>query len=136
MGRRIFRGEDVNLINELMFSPSVSSLGRFCSPAGRTGHCTDFVSADNYKRMTQKVSYTLDRHLSNEVARELLEEDPVETKPELVIEHVREGAVCLLKRWPEMKGKVFRCLNQRLPSNLRFITWKLFLQNTLGSKAT
>ncbi|XP_063713291.1 uncharacterized protein LOC134841318 isoform X2 [Symsagittifera roscoffensis] len=90
--------------------------------------------SDNYKRMTQKVSYTLDRHLSNEVARELLEEDPVETKPELVIEHVREGAVCLLKRWPEMKGKVFRCLNQRLPSNLRFITWKLFLQNTLARK--
>ena len=32
-----------------------------------------------------KVSRTLDRHLSNEVARELLEEDPVETKPELIL---------------------------------------------------
>ncbi|XP_075264161.1 uncharacterized protein LOC142356058 isoform X2 [Convolutriloba macropyga] len=90
--------------------------------------------SDHYKQMMQKVSYTLDRHLSNEVARELLEEDPVETKPELVIEHVREGAVCLLKRWPEMKGKVYRCLNQRFPENLRYITWKLFLQNTLARK--
>ena len=43
------------------------------------------VLAENYKKMMAKVSRNLDRHLSNEVARELLEEDPVETKPELIL---------------------------------------------------
>ncbi|XP_070572831.1 uncharacterized protein [Ptychodera flava] len=83
----------------------------------------------SFRTLQTSVSHSLDQHLNNQVARELLEDFPVITKSDLVLNHARDGAVALLKKWPEMKSKLHLCLNQALPDRLRQIAWKLFLHN-------
>ncbi|XP_064613164.1 uncharacterized protein LOC135476947 [Liolophura sinensis] len=76
-----------------------------------------------------QVSVLLDQHLNEEVSRELMEDHPIGTKTDLIVSNAEEGAVSLLRRWPEMRTKLHVCLNQPLPSSLRSLTWKLFLSN-------
>ena len=80
-----------------------------------------------------KVSVLLDQHLNNEVARQLMEEYPINTKTDMILEAAQEGATSLLRKWPDMKSKLHICFNQPLPESLRQLTWKLFLDNTKGT---
>ncbi|XP_074640694.1 uncharacterized protein LOC141898601 isoform X2 [Tubulanus polymorphus] len=76
-----------------------------------------------------KISSTLDQQLNGEVARQLLEEFPINTKSDLIVDSAKEGAVSILRKWPEFKYKLHVCLNQALPGRLRELAWKLFLDN-------
>nr|XP_006812621.1 PREDICTED: uncharacterized protein LOC102808036 [Saccoglossus kowalevskii] len=82
-----------------------------------------------FRNVQTNVSHSLDQHLNNQVAKELLEDFPVITKSDLIISHARDSVVAVLKKWPDMKSKLHLCLNQSLPDRLRQITWKLFLHN-------
>ena len=71
----------------------------------------------------------MDQYLNEDVARQLMEECPMDTKSDLIIEGAEEGAISLLRRWPEMKVKLHICLNQALPTNIRNLAWRLYLNN-------
>ena len=89
-----------------------------------------FFSGQIYRDFFAKVSHSLDQHISNEVARQLMEEFPLETKSDLIVEQAQEGAMSLLRRWPEMKWKLRACFNQPLPGPIRQLAWRLYLENT------
>lgn len=61
-----------------------------------------------------------------------MEEYPINSKSDLVMDGAQEGVVGLLKKWPEMKTKLHICFNQILPEKLRQIAWRLFLENMRG----
>ena len=82
--------------------------------------------------MYSKASVALDQYLNNEVARQLMEDFPINTKSDLILDAAQEGAIGLLKKWPDMKSKLCISFNQILPSRLRQLAWKLFLDNTPG----
>ncbi|XP_072047910.1 uncharacterized protein [Amphiura filiformis] len=84
---------------------------------------------DAYKSFNSKLSTFLDHYLNNYVGQQLLEEFPSESKTDLILHQVREGAFGLLRRWPEMKCKLHLCFNQNLPDRLRQMAWKLNLRN-------
>lgn len=84
----------------------------------------------SYTNLYKKVSVCLDRNLNEEVSRQLLEEQPIGTKSDLIIDFAEDGALSLLKKWPEMKSKLCFCLNQSLPFKVRQLAWRLFLTNT------
>ena len=81
------------------------------------------------------MSVYLDQNLNEEVSRQLLEEAPIGTKSDLVIDFAEDGAMSLLKKWPEMKSKLLFCLNQPLPIRVRQLAWRLYLTNTRGKSA-
>ena len=85
-----------------------------------------------YNNLYKKVSVFLDQNLNEEVSRQLLEETPLGTKSDLVIDFAEDGALSLLKKWPEMKSKLLFCLNQPLPVRVRQLAWRLYLTNTKG----
>lgn len=76
----------------------------------------------------------MDQSLNEEVSRQLLEESPMDTKSDLIIESAEEGTLSLLKKWPDMKEKLQVCLNQPLPTQLRQVAWRLYLSDTKGRK--
>ncbi|XP_069136480.1 uncharacterized protein [Argopecten irradians] len=82
-----------------------------------------------YTNLSKKVSVLLDQHLNEEVSRQLLEDAPVGTKSDLIIENAEEGSLSMLKKWPDMKNKLNICLNQALPPPLRQVAWRLYLTN-------
>ncbi|XP_061196252.1 uncharacterized protein LOC133204520 [Saccostrea echinata] len=84
----------------------------------------------SYNNLMKKVSLLMDQSLNEEVSRQLLEDSPIDTKSDLIIENAEEGALSLLKKWPEMKEKLHVCLNQPLPPPLRQLAWRLYLSNT------
>lgn len=51
------------------------------------------------------------------------------TKTELIVDELRENAVSLLRRWPEMKYKLHMYLNLPLPPKLQSVAWNFFLSN-------
>ncbi|XP_053375032.1 uncharacterized protein LOC123533928 isoform X2 [Mercenaria mercenaria] len=83
-----------------------------------------------YSNLYKKVSVLLDQNLNEETSRQLLEEHPIGTKSDLVIDFAEDGALSLLKKWPEMKSKLSFCLNQPLPFKVRQLAWRLYLTNT------
>ena len=85
-----------------------------------------------YKELYSQVSVSLDQNLNNEVARQLMEDYPLNTKSDIVLECAQEGAVSLLKKWPDMKSKLHVCFNKPLSETLRQLAWRLFLDNTKG----
>ncbi|XP_013383272.1 uncharacterized protein LOC106153737 [Lingula anatina] len=87
-----------------------------------------------YDALYAKVSLTMDQCLSNEIARELLEESPINTKTDLILNNAKEGSVGILKKWPDLKSKLHVCFNQSLPWALRHIVWRLFLSSTKARK--
>ncbi|KAK7088108.1 uncharacterized protein [Littorina saxatilis] len=82
-----------------------------------------------FQNMYGKVSMLMDQHLNEDVARQLMEDSPLDTKTDLVVEGAEEGVVSLLKKWPEMKSKLHVCLNQPLAQPIRQLSWRLFLTN-------
>jgi len=93
----------------------------------------DWITDSCYDDLYSRVSLTLDQQVNNAVAKELLTMDPGHTKTELVLDHLRDGAVSILKRWPDMKSKLHMCLNMPLPTKLRSVAWTLFLSNSQGT---
>ena len=55
-----------------------------------------------------------------------------ETRTDLVIETAEDGAVSLLKKWPDMKSKLHVCFNQPLPDPIRQLAWHLYLNDPRG----
>ena len=55
-----------------------------------------------------------------------------DTRSDLVIESAEDGAVSLLKRWPDMKNKLHICFNQPLPDPIRSLAWHLYLNDPRG----
>ncbi|KAH3885194.1 uncharacterized protein LOC127839191 [Dreissena polymorpha] len=83
-----------------------------------------------YNNLYKKCSVLLDQNLNEEVSRQLLEEHPIGTKSDLVIDFAEDGALSLLTKWPDMKSKLCFCLNQPLPFKVRQLAWRLYLTNT------
>ncbi|KAL4224027.1 hypothetical protein ACF0H5_017484 [Mactra antiquata] len=83
-----------------------------------------------YSNLYKKVSLLLDQNMNEEVSRQLLEEHPIGTKSDLVIDFAEDGSLSLLKKWPDMKTKLCFCLNQPLPYKVRQLAWRLYLTNT------
>ncbi|XP_071945456.1 uncharacterized protein [Antedon mediterranea] len=84
---------------------------------------------NSFQEFQNKVSSNVDESLSQEVNKDILKSFPAqETKPQLLFQHIVEGAVHFLKQWPEMKSKLKIFLNQPL-TPLRELSWKLYLQN-------
>ena len=93
-----------------------------------------FFAGDAYKAFKSQVSSSLDTELNHYVGQQLLDEYPGESKTDLILNQVREGAFGLLRRWPEMKSKLHLCFNQNLPDRLRQMAWKLNLRNPKGTR--
>ncbi|KAI0208838.1 hypothetical protein LSAT2_006454 [Lamellibrachia satsuma] len=83
----------------------------------------------SHRALQKKVSSLLDRHLNSDVARQLMEDFPVKTKTDLILENAQEGIIGLLKKWPDMKSKLRIGYNQALPPKMRRSVWKLYLKN-------
>lgn len=52
-----------------------------------------------------------------------------ELKADLLYAQMEEGAMSLLRKWPEFKSKAYIFLNQRLPWSLRGLLWRLNLHD-------
>ncbi|BFZ18747.1 hypothetical protein BsWGS_21786 [Bradybaena similaris] len=87
------------------------------------------------KNLLNKVSSLMDLHLNEQVSKQLLDDYPSNTRSDLVIEAAEEGAMSLLKRWPDMKSKLHILFNQPLPEPIRQLAWHLFLSNPQIRKA-
>lgn len=92
------------------------------------------ITGKTYKELYGKVSGSIDQHLNNDVARTLMEDYPINSKSDLILEGAQDGIVGLLRKWPEMKSKLHVCFNQVLPDKLRQVAWKLFLENVRGTQ--
>ncbi|XP_067670758.1 uncharacterized protein [Haliotis asinina] len=82
-----------------------------------------------FSALSRKVSSMTDQHLNEDVAKQLMDDFPLSTKSDLVINSAEEGALSLLRRWPEMKAKLHVCFNQPLPEAIRQLAWRLYLNN-------
>ena len=73
--------------------------------------------------------------MNNAVAKELLVNSSAieSTKSEILLDHLKDGATNILKRWPEMKNKLHMCLNMPLPLKLQSVTWTLFMSDLNGN---
>lgn len=92
------------------------------------------ISGSVYSELFNRVSKSLDRQLNNEVSRQLLEDFPVNTKTDMVIESAQDGIISLLKKWPNMRSKLIIYFNQPLSDVLRPVAWKAFLENAKGNE--
>ena len=92
------------------------------------------VAGSAYQELYNQVSLTLDQQVNNVVAKELLTSTNAidSTKTEFVLDHVRDGAVSILKRWPEMKTKLHMCLNMPIPQKIQSVAWTFFMSDQQG----
>lgn len=92
------------------------------------------IPGSAYDDLYSQVSLTLDQQVNNSVAKELLTntETVDTTKTELILDHLRDGAVSILKRWPEMKSKLHMCLNMPLPHKIQSVAWTFFMSDPQG----
>ena len=82
-----------------------------------------------YESLQSKLSYLLDQSVNNQVSKKLLEDTPVESKTDLVLDTTSEGIISLLRKHPEQKYKLRVFLNQAIPQPIRFTAWQLFFGN-------
>jgi hypothetical protein len=85
-----------------------------------------------YENLQSKLSYLLDQTVNNQVSKKMLEDNPMDTKTDLVLETTSEGVISLLRKHPEQKYKLRVFLNQPIPQPVRFLAWQLFLSNVDG----
>ncbi|XP_005096813.2 uncharacterized protein LOC101844992 [Aplysia californica] len=81
-----------------------------------------------------KVSGLMDQRLNDQVSKQLLDDYPTDTRSDLVIEAAEDGAMSLLKRWPDMKNKLHICFNQPLQEPIRQLAWHLYLNDPRARK--
>ena len=82
-----------------------------------------------YEHLQSKLSYLLDQTVNNQVAKKMLEDNPLDTKTDLVLDTTSEGVITLLRKHPEQKYKLRVFLNQPIPQPLRYLAWQLFFSN-------
>lgn len=88
----------------------------------------------SFDKLYNQVALILDQQVNNTVAKEMLISATAidVTKTELLHVHLRDGAVNILKRWPEMKSKLHMFLNLHLPHKLQSTAWTLFMSDSSG----
>ncbi|KAF6037136.1 hypothetical protein EB796_004544 [Bugula neritina] len=93
-------------------------------------------TGSNYDQLYNATSHLLDQQVNNTVAKEMLSDSSAVgvAKPELINEHLKDGVVSILKRWPEMKVKFHMCLNIPVPTKLRTNAWTLFMSDPRARK--
>jgi hypothetical protein len=87
-----------------------------------------------YENLQSKLSYLLDQTVNNQVAKKMLEDNPLDTKTDLVLDATSEGVISLLKKHPEQKYKLKVFLNQAIPQPVRFVAWQLYFSNSDARK--
>jgi hypothetical protein len=85
-----------------------------------------------FENLQSKLAYLLDQSVNNQVVKKLVEQNPLETKTDLVIDTTSEGIVALLRKHPEQKYKLRVFLNQSIPQPIRFQAYQLFYVNQDG----
>lgn len=88
----------------------------------------------SYQKLVGVVSGVLDRNLNEEVTQTLIDPSNTRTKAELFLQGASKAAINLLQRWPDLRSKLFACLNRPLPTELRKAVWKMFLANPIVRK--
>ncbi|XP_067933396.1 uncharacterized protein [Watersipora subatra] len=88
-------------------------------------------NGQSYDELYDKISLILDQQVNNTIAKRLLVDSTAveSTKSELLIDHLKDGAVNILRHWPEMKNKLHMCLNIPLPVKLRSAAWTMFMSD-------
>ena len=90
--------------------------------------------SSSYQKLVGVVSGVLDRNLNEDVTQTLIDPSNTHTKAELFLQGASEAAINLLQRWPDLRSKLFACLNRPLPAELRKAVWKMFLANPIVRK--
>lgn len=88
----------------------------------------------SYQKLVAMVSAVLDRNLNEEVTQTLIDPTNTHTKTQLLLQGASRAAINLLQRWPDLRSKLFACLNRPLPLDLRKAVWKMFLANPIVRK--
>jgi len=83
----------------------------------------------SYQKLVGRVSGVLDRNLNEEVTQTLIDPSNKHTKTQLLLEGASTASIKLLQRWPDLRSKLYACLNRPLPETLRKAVWKMFLAN-------
>jgi hypothetical protein len=83
-----------------------------------------------YEDLQSKLSYLLDQSVNNQVAKKMLEDSPIDTKTDLVLDTTSEGIITLLRKHPDQKYKLRIFLNQVMTPPIRFLAWQLFYANS------
>ena len=83
----------------------------------------------SYQNLVGRVSGVLDRNLNEEVTQTLIDSSNKHTKTQLLLQGASNASIKLLQRWPDLRSKLFACLNRSLPNDLRKAVWKMFLAN-------
>lgn len=60
----------------------------------------------------------------------MLEDSPIDTKTDLVLDATSEGIIALLRKHPDQKYKLRVFLNQIIPQPIRFLGYQLFYANS------
>ena len=113
-----------------MLHDTQESISVFIIEISQFANINIYFPGVSFKELFGRVSRSLDQHLNNHVAGVLQEEEPTDTKTDLVLENAEEGAIALLRKWPDMRSKLHVCFNQPLPKELRQLAWKLFMENS------
>lgn len=88
----------------------------------------------SYKKLVAMVSGVLDRNLNEDVTQTIIDPKNTHTKTQLLLQGASKAAINLLQRWPDLRSKLFACLNRPLPADLRNAVWKMFLANPIVRK--
>lgn len=90
--------------------------------------------SSSYRKLLTTVSGILDRNLNEEVTQTIIDPSNTRTKAELFLQEASNASISLLQRWPDLRTKIFACLNRPLPAELRRAVWKMFLANPIVRK--
>ena len=85
----------------------------------------------SYKNLVGRVSGVLDRNLNEDVTETLIDPLNKQTKAQLLLDGASNASIKLLQRWPDLRTKLYACLNRPLPGNLRKAVWKMCLANPM-----
>ncbi|XP_029194236.2 uncharacterized protein LOC114960135 [Acropora millepora] len=85
----------------------------------------------SYKNLVQRVSGILDRNLNEDVVQTIFDPSNKYTKTQLLLEGASEATIKLLQRWPDLRTKMYTCLNRPLPNRLRKAMWKMCLADPI-----
>ncbi|XP_068749867.1 uncharacterized protein [Montipora capricornis] len=84
-------------------------------------------NGSSYKSLLLRVSGVLDRNLNEDVVKTLVDPSNKYTKTQLLLEQASEASIKFLQRWPDLRIKLYACINHPLPKNLRKAVWKMCL---------
>uniref|UniRef100_UPI00398EABE9 uncharacterized protein isoform X2 n=1 Tax=Pristiophorus japonicus TaxID=55135 RepID=UPI00398EABE9 len=83
-----------------------------------------------YRALMRRINSSLEEQIGSHLTGKIQESGTLQTKSETVLNHIQDGAVTLLQKWPDMKSKLHILFNHTLPPDLRKLTWSLYLSNT------